>query len=362
MTEELARGAGNRLVPGWAEVDVEAHKLGGLTGRAFKVTSKGRPGEAYCARIFEDPLQHQIIIPASHTLAAQGLTPAVVGADSEAIVTNFVSSGALNPSTALEIQSASRLGSFTASLHRIPIEANAVERPKALPADLFILAQPLQESAVPEFPYEVVKVELELLEQQLPNRIGGSFSTSLVWTHGDFHLLNILENHLAAARNKTKLQVIDVQYCGARPATTDIAYLFVSLSMIKHKYPTLEWRQTFAQAYLEAMKLPQDETSVEDLLWSVECEAPYQFAWMIIAMYELCFHKEGDGSKSYDAEYVKNLRKAWEVIPLMRTAIVDGKDDEGRKHEIVQHGACVAELRHRHPVIMFFYQNLCHIQ
>jgi len=352
--ESLACAAGGRFVPEWAGMHVEAYSIGGTSRTVFKIVCRERPGEVYCARVFQDRLSSQIVIPASRLLAAQGLAPAVIGADHEAIVQEFVRNGNLETSSLVQLNAAARFGNFAAVLHSIPIETNAVEAPKARPADLLDYAQAaLQNWDHPDFNYEEIRFDLALLEEQLPHRLGGTFATKMVWTHGDFHPSNILES---AVGKDSKLQVVDLMLIGPRPATTDIAYFFVTSGFFFQKHPPLEWRQTFARAYLETSNVAQDEASVQELLWAVECETPYQFAWLILVWFGLA-----RATANAPREKVRGLRELWALVALFRSSIVDAKNDEARRHDIIQHGAVAAQLGRLFPIRMYIRQNCCHV-
>jgi aminoglycoside phosphotransferase (APT) family kinase protein len=122
MQERLAEvpRAARRLVPGWLDcLATDVLPLAGASGCAFRLRSVAN-GTFFVRLLRSSVSRDSRLVGVTRTAAAAGLTPAVVGADAEAMVQEWVEGRAPDPQEFCEPARARRLGEFIAKMHALP--------------------------------------------------------------------------------------------------------------------------------------------------------------------------------------------------------------------------------------------------
>jgi aminoglycoside phosphotransferase (APT) family kinase protein len=122
MQERLAEvpRAVRRLVPGWREcLAVDVQPLSGASGCAFRLSSMTN-GTFFVRLLRSTVSRDSRLVGVTGTAAAAGLTPAVVGADSGAMVQQWCDGSAPDPQQYREPEHARRLGDLIAMMHALP--------------------------------------------------------------------------------------------------------------------------------------------------------------------------------------------------------------------------------------------------
>jgi aminoglycoside phosphotransferase (APT) family kinase protein len=169
----------------------------------------------------------------SNTIAVSEarLGPTVLGFDDATLVTEWSSGRQLSLNDFDTPEGAARLGVFFAKLHSIPVSGQP-ERMKARVKDLAAMGDHVGLDATLLKPV----LRLSILPEPLP---------SLVWTHGDLHLENVLVGA------NSSFSVIDNELAGVRPAAGDLAYFMVTWSMhLGGSYSPYALWHALAEAYL----------------------------------------------------------------------------------------------------------------
>ena len=244
----------------------------GMSGNVFRV-SETASGKHVCVRLADawredaehgQADRHHEMVSNTIAVSEAGLGPAVLGFDDATLVTEWSSGRQLSLDDFNTPEGAARLGVFFAKLHSIPVSGQP-ERMKARVKDLAAMGDHVGLDTT------LLKLVLRLSILPEPEPL-----PSLVWTHGDLHLENVLVGA------DSSFSVIDNELAGARPAAGDLAYFMVTWSMhLGDSYPPYALRHALAEAYLREMNNMQQTTS--ELLWELEREAPFQAAFCAMA-------------------------------------------------------------------------------
>lgn len=312
---KIAREAAE-LVPGWHDLSSAAvQPLSGTSRCVFKLSSSERQ-EAYSVRVLR-PGTDRNLIGVSRVLAAAGLTPAVVGFSRTALVQQWIEGTPPSGLRLQEIGAVERLARFVGKFHNVSLNRGMEETPKARPYDLrefaFLLQAPLAGRGLD------LNREIDHLEREVPKNA----RKELVLTHGDLHYGNMVESDGC-------LWAIDLEMVGPRPRETDLAYLFIMAALrdvTGYPYPSLETRQQFARAYLEECGKPCSLADVEELLFAVERETPFQ------AMFLGCYFllHAADTSSQIGLTLLS-------MTPWARRALVRASTDSAAKQAVLVKG------------------------
>ncbi len=122
MQERLAEvpRAARRLVPGWLDcLATDVQPLAGASGCAFRLRSVAN-GTVFVRLLRASVKRDSRLVGVTRTAAAAGLTPAVIGADAEAMVQEWVEGRAPDPVEFCDPARARMLGKFIAKMHALP--------------------------------------------------------------------------------------------------------------------------------------------------------------------------------------------------------------------------------------------------
>jgi len=285
---------------GWPTGDLKLLE-GGLTGKTFGFRKSSDEPVAFVVRILS-ATEAESFECVTRALAKAGVTPSVVAASSDFLVTEFVHDGkaatlasfggvASTGGTALEAT-----GHVTGKLHAIPLDAITTGEASAPRDDLafwLALAEDAGAGLEASLGVEVAKrLRSEVDAAKTSASVYASASASsaatspisslisgLVTGHGDLHPGNIL------LRVDGPAVLVDLEHCGARTAGADLAYFFAVWGDMfwtagfapsptqPYPYPTLAARQSFAAAYITSRRgagAVATAGEVEELLYEVE--------------------------------------------------------------------------------------------
>eukprot|EP00440_Ansanella_granifera_P053478 gb/GFBE01057976.1/.p1 GENE.gb/GFBE01057976.1/~~gb/GFBE01057976.1/.p1 ORF type:complete len:262 (+),score=35.93 gb/GFBE01057976.1/:1-786(+) len=179
--------------------------------------------------------------------------------------------------------------------------------------------------------------EIDELERCLPR----GRSVQLVLTHGDLHAGNLLDGIEAGGATDSKLWAIDLELAGARPCETDLSYLFIMMGLghAMRAYPSVNARWQFVKAYLAERGLPHNDEAVDDMLFRIELEWPFQ------ALFACCaaILTSGDGTLA---------GRTLPVMPQVRSTLVAAKASADLRAAVVASGAVGAAIAGAHAAGM----------
>jgi len=310
-SSNVAAELGAILVPGWAGQRVAARSLAGTSNRVFGLSVHGQP-ECFVLRILdEDEVESRRLVAVTRLLDEASITPALIACNGKAIVQCLIKGQSPSRDEFKDNAAVEELAKFVAALHRIPLEEDIQEAPKARAQDLLPLAQrPGGE--------QLIEDEITALGQDLPLR-----TDPLVFTHGDLRFGNIIKD------TDGRLWAVDLEMAGPRPRATDIAHLFFHWGFINKKqgycgYPSCEVRTIFARTYLQECGLPNDAEMVEELLWNVEWNWPFQATFHALSL------------KSRAGDVIAS--PPFSLVPHARRALKTALQDAGARYSIVECG------------------------
>ena len=122
MQERLAAvpRIARQLVPGWRDcLATDVQPLPGASGCAFRIKSVAN-GSFFVRLLRPSVSRDSRLVGVTRKAAVAGLTPAVIGADAEAMVQEWIDGSAPDPQGFCEPASARRLGEFIATMHALP--------------------------------------------------------------------------------------------------------------------------------------------------------------------------------------------------------------------------------------------------
>jgi len=299
-----ATQAAAALVPGW---QADAHLLtavglsrpfgDGSTPCTFRVTDAragAEPAEVSVRLLL--PGSGDFLASTARVLAANRLTPEVFGSNTAALVQRWLPGGPLVASDAAQETTAAELGRLVGRLHALP-----------------------------------------------PPVHGGSNGTgpyAVVWTHGDLHARNILHGP------SHTLVVVDLEAVGARPAVSDLAYLFFTLRCYMHlegrsledaeSFP-LATRAAFLEAYFPEAGVPGQELDADAWLWAIEEDQP------AVLRYFAEKAPLQSSLKQFAAQLLPHVVEAIQRQVAFR--------DRGEKTQLIEQGAVALALREAGPTL-----------
>jgi len=154
---------------------------------------------------------------------------------------------------------------------------------------------------------------------------------------GSFVFLGMSETRVDPGLKTTLLEMP-----GTRPAVTDLSYLFLMWCLLDGaQYPPLQARQAFLLAYLVASDLPHDVSSITDLLWAVECEAPFQAVWLGLAA------TLASATRSSAPSWAAFAQQLLTGLPRARLALVNSLSSVVIRQAVIEHGAFGVGAHHQ---------------
>jgi len=198
-----------------------------------------------------------------------------------------------------------------------------MEKEKARPEDLRKFIAILNEWMSPDMSARFLQ-EIDKLARTPRQR------SQLVLTHGDLHHGNLLLG-TEIGGSESKMWAIDLELVGPRPFETDLAYMFfnMAISHAMQTYPSIASRRGFMQVYLASRGLAHDTSAVEDALFAIEKEYPFQAIFIACSS----FYFVGDASH---AHFVLS------ILPQVRRILAAAESNTEIKRRVVEMGAASA--------------------
>jgi Ser/Thr protein kinase RdoA (MazF antagonist) len=284
---------------GWPTAGELMLMEGGLTGNTFGLRRSSDKPIEYVVRLLS-ATESKSFEHVTRALSGSGVTPSVVAASSDYLVTEFISDGkaatvssfggvASTGNSAIEA-----VGHITGKLHAIPLDAITIGGEESSPRDDLAFWMDKAEKAGAGLETSLgleVATRMRSEVDRARALVGRSASStarspissklsSLVAGHGDLHPGNIL------LRPDDTAVLVDLEHCGARTAGADLAYFFAVWGDLlwmagfapsatqPYPYPSLEARRTFAAAYINSRGTGAGTVATaeetEELLFEVE--------------------------------------------------------------------------------------------
>lgn len=398
MHERLAEvpRAARRLIPNWRDDCLpEVQPLVGASGCAFRLWDP-TDGAEYFVRLLRASVSRDArLVSVTRTAAAAGVGPAVVGADAGAMVQRWCAGAAPDSQQYREPQHARRLGSFIASMHKLPdppetsetrtlaAAVMAARLPQPAPAMAQTLAglslafgsgmvttaakPPLpgpsmvrcssdsalwamqltasperkSASAIPHAAHgplqrngvEMSKFEdtWEVSERLQAAALQPNFGRCAALVWSHGDLH--LQNLLEVqdGSGSRRLQVIDLETVAKRPAATDLANLFRFW-----RFPPLGTRRALVDGYLG--DAAADKEAVDAMLWGIECCMPVCITRWIVSVMTAPDAMGGDPSAARVRQAVHFLPLLERAVAVLREASEQGGGAGTRRKEVIDRG------------------------
>jgi Ser/Thr protein kinase RdoA (MazF antagonist) len=263
---------------GWPTAGELKLMEGGLTGKTFGLRRSSDKPIEYVVRLLSATESKSFEHVTRALAGSGGVTPSVVAACSDYLVTEFISDGkaatvsSFGGVTSTGNSAIEAVGHITGKLHAIPLDAITIGGEESSPRDDLAFWMDKAEKAGAGLETSLgleVATRMRSEVDRARARAGGSASStarspissmlsSLVAGHGDLHPGNIL------LRPDDTAVLVDLEHCGARTAGEDLAYFFAVWGDLlwmagfapsatqPYPYPSLEARRTFAAAYINS--------------------------------------------------------------------------------------------------------------